>query len=157
MDQFEKFENQLLSSYESTLAEESRKICKEFENLFKDDQEFNNIKNTNYAKNILLLGKDVFDIKKVESYLIYCLKKDFVNKDLLNKCKQLKYDISNFSSIKLNLNSISETRTNQKKSLKNENFDIINNIKIICFSQSDGKIYSEYLEFLFYKMLLFLK
>ena len=119
MDQFEKFENQLLSSCESTLAEESRKICKELENLFKDDQEFNNIKNTNYAKNILLLGKDVFDIKKVESYLIYCLKKDFVNKDLLNKCKQLKYDISNFSSIKLDLNSISETRTNQKKSLKN--------------------------------------
>ena len=29
MDQFEKLENQLLSSYESILAEESRKICKE--------------------------------------------------------------------------------------------------------------------------------
>ena len=32
MDQFEKFENQLLSSYITTLAEESRKICKELEN-----------------------------------------------------------------------------------------------------------------------------
>ena len=29
MDHFEKFENQLLSSYESTLAVEGREICKE--------------------------------------------------------------------------------------------------------------------------------
>ena len=47
MDQYEKLENQLLSSYESTLAEESRNICKELEILFKDDEEFNNIKSTN--------------------------------------------------------------------------------------------------------------
>ena len=115
MDQFEKFENQLLSSYESTLAEESRKICKELEILFKDDEKFNDNKITNYCSNILILGKDVFDINKAQSYLFYCLKKDFVNKDLFNKCKQLYYDISNFISIKKDLSSISETRKSQKK------------------------------------------
>ena len=119
MDQYEKLENQLLSSYESTLAEESRNICKELEILFKDDEEFNNIKSTNYVKNILLLGKDVFDIKRVESYLIYCLrKKNIINKKLSNKCLQLKYNISNFTCIKKDLYDISETRTNQKETLE---------------------------------------
>ena len=57
----------------------------------------------------------MFDIKKVESYLFYCFKKkDFINKYFLNKCKKLNYDISNFRSIKKDLNSISETRTSQK-------------------------------------------
>ena len=59
MDQFEKIENQLITSDEKALAEESRNICKKFEILFINDEEFNDIKNTNYVKNILLLGKDV--------------------------------------------------------------------------------------------------
>ena len=36
---FEKFENQLISSYESTLAEEGREICKEVNYLIQDDHE----------------------------------------------------------------------------------------------------------------------
>ena len=119
MDQFEKFENQLLNSYEKNLSEESRKICEELENLFKEDENFNDIKMKNYSSNILLKGKDLFDIIKAQSHLIYCLKKDFINKDLLNICKQLKYDISNFRYIKYELNSISETRKSQKNFLEN--------------------------------------
>ena len=39
MDQFEKFENQLISSYESTLAAEGKEICKEVDSLLQDDEE----------------------------------------------------------------------------------------------------------------------
>ena len=39
MDHFEKFEEQLLSSYESTLAVEGEEICKEVESLNQDDLE----------------------------------------------------------------------------------------------------------------------
>ena len=99
MDHFEKFENQLISSYESTLAAEGREICKKIDSLIKDDEKF--------------------DIDKAQSYCIFCLsfKKDSLDKDLFNKCKKLNYDISNFNSIKYSLDSISETRKNQKKVL----------------------------------------
>ena len=52
MDNFEKFENQLLSSYESTLAVEGREICKEVDSLNQDDHE--------------LL------IEKAEAYCLFC-------------------------------------------------------------------------------------
>ena len=39
MDHFEKIENQLLSSYESTLAVEGEEICKEVDSLIQDDHE----------------------------------------------------------------------------------------------------------------------
>ena len=39
MEHFEKFENQFISSYESTLAAEGRKICKEVESLISDYNE----------------------------------------------------------------------------------------------------------------------
>ena len=39
MDNFEKFESNLLSSYESTLAVEGEEICKEVDSLFSDDHE----------------------------------------------------------------------------------------------------------------------
>ena len=38
MDHFEKFENQLISSYESTLALEGEEICKEVDSLIQDDR-----------------------------------------------------------------------------------------------------------------------
>ena len=100
MDQFEKFENQLISSYESTLAVEAREICKEVESLLENDYKFL--------------------IEKAEIYSNFCLsfRKDSLDKDLFIKCKKLKYDISNLRSIKYNLDSISDTRKNQKKSLK---------------------------------------
>ena len=99
MDHFEKFENQLISSYESTLAAEGREICKKIDALIKDDEKF--------------------DIDKAQSYCIFCLnfKKDSLDKDLFNKCKKFRYDTGNFSSIKYSLDSISETRKNQKKVL----------------------------------------
>ena len=40
MDDFEKFENQLLSSCETTLAAEGREICKKSDSLIKDDEQF---------------------------------------------------------------------------------------------------------------------
>ena len=40
MNNFEKFEKQLLSSYESTFAVEGREICEEVESLFPDNDEF---------------------------------------------------------------------------------------------------------------------
>ena len=40
MNHFEKFENQLLSSYESTLAVEGREICKEVDSILEDDDKF---------------------------------------------------------------------------------------------------------------------
>ena len=100
MDHFEKFEEQLISSYESTLAAEGREICKKIDSLIKDDENF--------------------DIDKAQNYCSFCLsfKKDFLDKDLFNKCKKFKYDISNLNSIKYCLGSISETRKNQKKVLK---------------------------------------
>ena len=39
MDHFEKFDKQLISSYESTLALEGREICKEVDSILGDDDE----------------------------------------------------------------------------------------------------------------------
>ena len=39
MDHFEKFENQLLSSYESTLVVEGEEICKEVDSILGDNHE----------------------------------------------------------------------------------------------------------------------
>ena len=40
MDNFEKFENQLISSYESTLVVEGEEICKEVDSILRDNHEF---------------------------------------------------------------------------------------------------------------------
>ena len=40
MDNFEKFENQLISSYESTLVVEGEEICKEVDSILGDNHEF---------------------------------------------------------------------------------------------------------------------
>ena len=39
MDQFKKFENQLISSYETGLAVEGEKICKEVDSILEDNDE----------------------------------------------------------------------------------------------------------------------
>ena len=39
MDHFEKFDKQLISSYESTLALEGREICKEVDSILEDDDD----------------------------------------------------------------------------------------------------------------------
>ena len=81
MDQFEKFEKQLISSYETALAEESKEIDEKVNSLIK-----------NY--------------------------KDLNVDDLYYKIKKFNYNVSNLKSIKYDLDNISETRKNQKKSLK---------------------------------------
>ena len=100
MDQFEKFENQLISSYESTLALEGVEICKEVESLNKDD--------------------DKFLIEKAQAYCIFCLryKKDSLNKDLINKCNQFIDNTRNLRSIKNCLDYISKERKHQKERLE---------------------------------------
>ena len=102
MAQFEKFENQLISSYESTLEAEGREISKE---LF---------------QKINFLNKyddDKFDIDKLQSRCKFILS---FNKDFFIKCKKLNYDINNFKCIKSNLDSISETRKDHQKEDLNE-------------------------------------
>ena len=100
MDQFEKFEEELISSYESTLAAEGKEICKEIDSLIRVNDEFN--------------------IDKAENYCSFCLnlRTNHFRKDLINKCQKFKYDMDNFRSIKYELNSISEVRKHQKESLK---------------------------------------
>ena len=100
MDQFEKFDKQLISSYESTLAAEGKEICKEINSLIGVNDEFN--------------------IDKTEKYCSFCLnlRTNHFRKDLKNKCQKFKYDMDNFRSIKYELDSISEVRESQKKSLK---------------------------------------
>ena len=81
MDQFEKLEEQLISSYETALSEESKEIDEKVNSLIK-----------NY--------------------------KDLNVDDLYYKIKKFNYNVSNLKSIKYDLDNISETRKNQKKSLK---------------------------------------
>ena len=81
MDQFENFEKQLISSYESTLAEESKEIEEKVNSLIKDYKYLN-----------------------VD--------------DLCYKIIKFNFNVSNLSSIKSDLKSISEAREFQKKILK---------------------------------------
>ena len=99
MDHFEKFEKQLLSSYESTLAVEGREISKEVDSVLEDQN---------------------FYINKAELYCSYCLSlgiRDSLDKELIKKLKKLKYELSNFRSIKNNIKGISEARKNQIKNI----------------------------------------
>ena len=91
MNHFEKFENQLLSSYESTLAEEGSEICKEVDSLIQDDHEL-----------------------LIENANAYCLfltdpKRD-IDKNLIDKCEKYLKDLRNFRDIKNTLDHISRSR-----------------------------------------------
>ena len=92
MDNFEKFENQLLSSYESTLAVEGAEICKEVDSLIQDDHE--------------LL------IEKANAYCRFCTDPKRVNIDekLFDKCKNYLNDLRNYRNIKDTLDYILKTR-----------------------------------------------
>ena len=92
MEHFEKFENQLISSYESTLAAEGRKICKEVESLISDYNEL-----------------------LIEKANTYCLlytdpKRVDINKNLFDRCEKYLEDLTNFRDIKNTLKHISRTR-----------------------------------------------
>ena len=70
MDHFEKFEEQLLSSYESTLAAEGREICEEIDSM--------------YGNNDKLL------VAKADAYCFFSrlLKEDEIDKNLREKCEK---------------------------------------------------------------------
>ena len=70
MDHFEKFEEQLISSYESTLAAEGREICEEIDSI--------------YGDNVKLL------VAKADTYCLFSrlLKEDEIDKKLREKCEK---------------------------------------------------------------------
>ena len=92
MDHFEKFENQLLSSYKSTLAVEGSEICKEVDSLIQDDHE--------------LL------IEKANAYCLFCTnpKRVDINEEIVKKCGKFLKDFSNYRCIKNILENISKSR-----------------------------------------------
>ena len=97
MDNFEKFENQLLSSYESTLAVEGAEICKEVDSLIQDDHE--------------LL------IEKANAYCLFCTdpKRVNIDKNLFDKCKKYLRNMSRLNYIKIHMEYLSNSRKEQKK------------------------------------------
>ena len=85
MEHFEKFDKQLLSSYESNLAIEGEEICKEVDSLFSDD----------------------IDLIR-EKANVYCLrctsfKKDVIDSKLFERCKKYLDDMRNYRDIKYTL------------------------------------------------------
>ena len=65
MEHFEKFDKQLLSSYESTLAIEGEEICKEVDSLFSDDIDLIREKANVYCLRCTSFKKDVILFKVV--------------------------------------------------------------------------------------------
>ena len=92
MDHFEKFEKQLISSYESTLALEGREICKEVDSILEDDDE--------------LL------VEKANAYCLFCTdpKRVDIDEKIVEKCRKFSKDISNYRCIKNILENISRSR-----------------------------------------------
>ena len=92
MEHFEKFDKQLLSSYESTFAVEGREICEEVESLFPDNDE--------------LL------INNAHSYCLFCTypKRVDIDKKILEKRRKCLKFMSRYSYIKYSLKDISRSR-----------------------------------------------
>ena len=92
MSHFEKFENQLISSYESTLAVEGSEICKEVDSILSDDHE--------------LL------IEKANSYCLFFTnpKRVDIDKNLFDKCKKFLDNLRDYRNIKYTLENISRSR-----------------------------------------------
>ena len=97
MDHFEKFEEQLISSYKSTLAVEGEEICKEVESLNQDDYD--------------LL------IDKARAYCLFCTnpKRSDIDKNLFDKCKKYLFDECNLRYIKNNVNIYLNQERNKKR------------------------------------------
>ena len=92
MDHFEKFEEQLLDIYKSTLAAEGREICEEIDSM--------------YGDNFKLL------ISKADSYCLFSrlLKEDEIDKKLRERCEKYLDDLRNYRSIKITLEDLSRSR-----------------------------------------------
>ena len=92
MDHFEKFDNQLISSYESTLAVEGREICKEVDSILEDDDE--------------LL------VEKANAYCLFCThpKRVDIDKNLFERCKKYLRSMSRLNYIKIHMEYLSNSR-----------------------------------------------
>ena len=92
MESFEKYENQLLNSYESTLAIEGKKICKEIDSMLGDNDE--------------LL------VEKANTYCLFLTHPERFGFDpkLVKRCKKYLDDMRNYRDIKNTLENISKTR-----------------------------------------------
>ena len=92
MDHFKKFDNQLLSSYELTLAKEGKEVCKEVDSILGDYEE--------------LL------IEKVNTYCLFLTDPERSGFDpkLVKRCKKYLDDMRNYSHIKDTLEHISRSR-----------------------------------------------
>ena len=93
MDHFEKFDKQLISSYESTLAVEGREICKEVDSVLEEDD-------------------DELLVEKANAYCLLCTdpKRVDIDKNLFDKCKKFLDNLSDYRNIKSTLEFISRTR-----------------------------------------------
>ena len=72
MENFEKFDKQLLSSYKLTLAIEGEKICKEIDTMLGENDELLVEKANAYCSfftNLKILGLDTKMIKRCKNYL----------------------------------------------------------------------------------------
>ena len=88
----EKLEDQFITSCETALSKEGKEICKEVDQLIKDDKKF--------------------DIDKARTYCSFCLsfKKHVMDEKLYERCKKYLDDNRNYRLIKHTLEDISRTR-----------------------------------------------
>ena len=93
MDNFEKFDKQLISSYESTLALEGEEICKEVDSLIQDDHE--------------LL------IEKANAYCLFCTdpKRVDIDEKIVEKCRKFLKNISRYRCIKNTISIYIQAKT----------------------------------------------
>ena len=103
---FEKGEIKFINSYETTLSEEGKKLCKEIENNIKVDNE--------------LL------IKKASEYCEFILYKlDCLDPKLDERCTNYIDDVNNFYRYKAIFNEINNDRKERKRCLDMRNIKII--------------------------------
>ena len=88
----EKFENQLLESYQSALSAEGKELCKELESILSENDE-------------LLLEKTL-------NYCNFCLyyKEDVMDRKLNERCKKYQNDMESYRRIKDFFKDISRWR-----------------------------------------------
>ena len=93
----EKIEDQFIISYETALAKEGKEICKEVDQLIKDNKKF--------------------DIEKAQNYCSFCLsfKKDIMDEKLYKRCKKYLNDMRNYRYISHTFEDISISRKNGLK------------------------------------------
>ena len=88
----EKIEDQFIISYETALAKEGKEICKEVDQLIKDNKKF--------------------DIDKAQAYCSFCLRfaKDVMDEKLYERFKKYLDEMRNYREIIHTLEHISRSR-----------------------------------------------